>query len=89
MASKSLSSRAVKQMLSREGLDWRKLRISERQTTSRDAWNGGPWETYTEVRIEGPKEIYDRAYWALFTKGLSVAGYPGYSFWCRQNRKSA
>lgn len=81
----SLSARGVKQMLSRAGIDYRDLTITEHQVTARDAWNGGPWQTYTEVKIEGPKESHDRAYWALFTKpGLMSAPCGGASSWCRR-----
>lgn len=86
MANRSLSAIAVKRMLTRQGVDWRGLTITEERTTERDAWNGGPQETYTQVRIAGPQEAYDRAYWALFYAGLRVASYPEYSLWSKGAR---
>lgn len=83
MAGKSLTARSVKVLLARAGVDWRGLIISEQRTTSRDAWNGGPWETYTEVRIAGPKELRRDAEDALYLARLSCAGYPEYSLWSR------
>lgn len=86
MTGLSLSARSVKQILTSAGVDWRALTITEQRTTARDAWNGGPWETYTEVRLEGPKALYDKAYLALFGKRLSVAPYPDHSLWSRSRR---
>jgi hypothetical protein len=88
MADRSLTIRGVKRRLTAAGVDWSPLNFSEQRVTSR-TWRDatGSWgqpETYTEVRIEGPKDARDKAYWALFTKGLSVAGYPEYSLWCRR-----
>ena len=84
---RSLTARGVKQTLSRAGIDWRSLTITEEQTTARcwsDGCDGfGPWDTYTEVRLAGPKEDHSRAYWALMSAGHSVAGYPDYSLWSK------
>lgn len=87
MSGQSLSARSVKQMLTRAGVDWRGLTITEEQTTARDAWNGGPWETYTQVRIEGPKLLQNTAWWVLFGKGLAHTGYPEYSLWSKSRRE--
>lgn len=84
MGNKSLTARGVRLRLTRAGVDYSALSIVEQTTRARDAWNGGPWETFTEVKISGPKVALDAAYWALFATGLSVAGYPDHSIWSRR-----
>jgi hypothetical protein len=83
----------VKQMLARAGVDWHALTITEETITARCWADGdagfGPWETYTQVRISGPKLEQNTAWWALMARGLSCAPYPEYSLWSKApNRKA-
>lgn len=86
MSRRSLTARGVKQMLTRRGIDWRNLSITEQTTTARriDIGYIGPWETFTEVKIAGPRSIRNPACFALFCAGLSEAGYPEYSLFSRK-----
>lgn len=85
---RSLSARGVKRMLTRAGVDWRALTITEQRITSRDAWNGGPWETYTEVRVGGPRLLLNTVWWALSKPGMSCASYPDHQLWSKSSKQN-
>ncbi len=84
---RSLTALSVERLLSRSGIEWHHLSITEEQTTSRivDVHYSGPWETYTQVRIEGPRSKRGDACSALFAAGMAEIGYPEYSLFSRSS----
>lgn len=81
----ALTARGVKQMLTRAGVDYAALTITDRTVTARrvDIDYTGPWQTTNQVIIEGPNDARRAAFDVLFwgRRALSVAPYPDRDEW--------
>ena len=76
-----LTARGVKLMLTRAGVDYSGLEITDDGTRWRDLETG---QVHTNVVIKGPEEARTRAFHVLFDRGLSVAPYPDHDEWSRR-----
>jgi hypothetical protein len=86
MIDRSLTILGVKRLLTRAGIDYSQLTITQSRVTASYLGDGlrfGPWETYTEVRLDGPRELRREAENALFYAGYSSAPFPDYSLWSK------
>jgi hypothetical protein len=81
MAERRLTARGVKAMLTRSGVDYSGLEISDDPTAWRDLETG---HVSTNVVINGPEEARRAAFHVLFDRGLSVAPYPDRDEWSRR-----
>jgi hypothetical protein len=81
MTAKALTARGVKTMLSRAGVDYSALTITDDPAVWTDLETG---RRSTSVKIEGPKEARWQAQVVLFDKGLSNAPYPDHDEWSRR-----
>ena len=89
VSDRSLTVRGVKRMLSQKGVGYERLAFFEETITARHWGDGptfGPPETYTQVRISGPKEDRSEVEYVLMMAGLSSAPYPEYSLWSKPPR---
>lgn len=88
MASK-LTTRGVKVMLTRAGVDHRGLTFTEQDQTARtvDFDSSGPWVQQATVTISGGTKVQRDAAWSvLFEAGLSCAPYPDRAVYTRRPR---
>lgn len=76
-----LTARGVKMILTRAGVDYSALTITDDPDVWVDLETG---KGTTSVKIEGPDEPRRRVWWALESRGLSCAPYPEYDMWCRR-----
>jgi hypothetical protein len=86
MASRSLTTRAVRQRLARAQFDSRALTLTE-QTTRARIVGGGVWETYTEVHLSGPAAGRKEAERILTAAGLTSVSYSDFSVWSISGRR--
>jgi hypothetical protein len=78
---KQLTARGVKTILSREGVDYSALTITDDPTVWTDIETGA---SSTSVKIEGPREARSAAGAVLYGRGFGNAPYTGYDMWSRQ-----
>ena len=82
MSARPLTARGVKTMLTRAGVDYSALTITEDPAVWTDLETG---RQGTSVKIEGPKEQREAAWDVLFYRdGLGCAPYPEYDMWSRR-----
>jgi hypothetical protein len=75
-----LTARGVKMMLTRAGVDYSALTITDDPAVWTNVETG---VGHTSVVIAGPKEARSRAAGVLYGKGLGNAPYPEYDMWSR------
>lgn len=81
--SSSITSRGVKVRLSRAGVNYTALTITERDEVSRpiDLDSTGPWRRRTIVDIAGPQDTRWQASLVLMESGLACAPYGDHDQW--------
>jgi hypothetical protein len=81
VSSPPLTARGVKAMLTRAGIGYSALAITDDPAVWTNVETGA---RSTSVKIEGPDAARREVFWALFEKGFSTAPYSGYDMWSRR-----
>lgn len=80
---RGLTARAVKTRLTRAGVDYKPLTITEREEVSRivDLDASGPWRRRCVVTISGPRDARWAASRILYDAGLGCAPFGDHDVW--------